>query len=82
MSMGNVALSQKHVLREYFDRQACKGQTFKAERLMYWENGQAVFQSVTAYDTDMKLLTMDCGSLCSRSKSNWSRIEPFFVSDF
>ena len=77
MSMGNVALSQKHVLREYFDRQACKGQTFKAERLMYWENGQAVFQSVTAYDTDMKLLTIDCGSLCSRSKSNWSRIENF-----
>jgi hypothetical protein len=69
------ALSRDHVLHQYFDRKACKGQTFKAERVLYWENGQAVFQSVTAYGTDMKLLTMDCETLCSPSTSNWSRIE-------
>jgi hypothetical protein len=71
------ALSRDHVLHQYFNRKACKGQTFKAERVLYWENGQAVFQSVTAYGTDMKLLTMDCETLCSHSTSNWSRIENF-----
>jgi hypothetical protein len=70
-------VSPNHVLREYFDRKACKGQNFKAERVLYWENGQAVFQSVTAYGNDMKLLTMDCETFCSHSTSNWSRIENF-----
>jgi hypothetical protein len=72
-----TCLSPRHVLCEYFDRQACKGQTFAAERVLYWENGQAVFQSVTAYGTDMKLMTMDCETLCSHSTGNWSRIENF-----
>jgi hypothetical protein len=71
------ALSEDHVLREYFVREDCLGQTFAAERVFFWENGQAVFQSVTAYGNDMKLMTMDCETLCSHSTSNWSRIENF-----
>jgi hypothetical protein len=71
------ALSQDHVLREYFDQEDCEGQTFAAERVLFWENGQAVFQSVTAYGTDMKLMTIDCETLCSHFTSNWSRIENF-----
>jgi hypothetical protein len=70
-------LSPQHTLREYFDENDCEGKTFAAERLLYWENGQAVFQSVTAYGTDMKLMTMECEKLCSHSASNWSRIENF-----
>ena len=70
-------LSPRHTLRGYFDPKDCDGQTFAAERLLYWENGQAVFQSVTAYGTDMKLMTMECEKLCSHSTSNWSRIENF-----
>ena len=72
------ALSRDHVLHQYFDRRACKGLDFKAERVSYWENGQVVFQSVTAYGTDMKLLTVDCETFSSHSSSNcWSRIENF-----
>jgi len=71
------ALSQNHVLREYFDQKASEGQKFAAERVLFWENGQAVFQSVTAYGTDMKLMTMECETLCSHFTSNWSRIENF-----
>jgi len=73
-------LSQNHVLRDYFDRKECKAEpepTFAAERVLFWENGQAVFQSVTAYGTDMKLMTMECETLRSHSTSNWSRIENF-----
>jgi hypothetical protein len=70
-------LSNRHTLRKYFDPEDCDGKTFAAERLLYWENGQAVFQSVTAYGTDMKLMTVECETLCSHSKSNWSRIENF-----
>jgi hypothetical protein len=72
------ALSRDHVLHQYFDQIACKGLDFKAERVSYWENGQVVFQSVTAYGTDMKLLTVDCETFSSHSTSNcWSRIENF-----
>ncbi len=70
-------LSEHHTLRGYFNQEDSEGQTFAAERVLYWENGQAVFQSVTAYGTDMKLMTTDCETLCSHSTSNWSRIENF-----
>jgi hypothetical protein len=71
------ALSRNHVLRKYFKRKASEGQQFSAERVLFWENGQAVFQSVTAYGTDMKLMTMDCETLGSHLTSTWSRIENF-----
>jgi hypothetical protein len=75
------ALSPNHVLHEYFskevsDEAASDGNVFGTERVLYWENGKAVFQSVTAYGTDMKLLTMDCESLL-HSISKWSRIYNF-----
>jgi hypothetical protein len=76
VSMNNE-LSPNHVLREYFVQKSCEGKTFAAERVLYWENGQAVFQSVTAYGTDMILMTMDCETLCSHCTGNWSRIENF-----
>jgi hypothetical protein len=71
------ALSHNHVLRDYFDQKDCKGQVFAAERVLFWENGQAVFQSVTAYGTDMYLMTMECKTLGPLLTSNWSRIENF-----
>ena len=70
------ALSPGHELFEYFIEKDCVGKTFNAERVLYWENGKAVFQSVTAYGTDMKLLTMDCESLL-HSITKWSRISSF-----
>jgi len=70
------ALSPDHELHEYFIKDASDGKVFKTERVLYWENGKAVFQSVTAYGTDMKLLTMDCESLL-HSVSKWSRIYNF-----
>ena len=70
------ALSKDHVLHGYFIKKACKDREFGSERVLYWENGKAVFQSVTAYGTDMKLLTMDCESLL-HSISKWSRIYNF-----
>jgi hypothetical protein len=70
------ALSPGHVLFEYFIEEDCVGKDFKAERVLYWENGKAVFQSVTAYGTDMKLLTMDCETLLSPI-TKWSRMYNF-----
>jgi hypothetical protein len=71
------ALSKDHVLHGYFIKIACKDQDFGTERVLYWENGKAVFQSVTAYDTNMILLTADCQTLGECSSPNWSRIENF-----
>jgi hypothetical protein len=70
------ALSPNHVLHEYFTKGASDGDKYKTERVMYWENGKAVFQSVTAYGTDMKLLTMDCETLL-HPVFEWSRIYNF-----
>ena len=64
-------LSDDHVLRKYFSKKACRGLVFPTERVLFWEDGKAVFQSVTAYGTDMKLLTVD------DSSSNWSYIANF-----
>ena len=74
------ALSPNHVLHEYFTHGASDGNKYKTERVMFWENGKAVFQSVTAYGTDMKLLTMDCETLL-HSVSEWSRIYNFDFKD-
>jgi hypothetical protein len=71
------ALSKDHVLHGYFIKKACKDREFGSERVLYWENGKAVFQSVTAYCTNMALLTVDCKTLGERSSPNWSRIENF-----
>jgi hypothetical protein len=71
------ALSHNHVLRDYFNQKDCEGQVFAAERVLFWENGQAVFQSVTAYGTDMYLMTMKCETLGPLLTSNWSHIENF-----
>ena len=71
------ALSSDHVLHGYFSAKACKGLVFATERVLYWEDGKAVFQSVTAYGTDMKLLTVDCETLDDHSSSNWSHITNF-----
>lgn len=46
-------------------------------RVLYWECGKAVFQSVTAYGTEMKLLTVDCEKLGVDSATEWSRINNF-----
>ena len=77
-------LSKDHVLHGYFsakrwkNMQKKKGLSFPAERVLYWEDGKAVFQSVTAYGTEMKLLTVDCEKLgVEHSTTKWSRISNF-----
>jgi len=70
-------LSKDHVLHGYFSAEHCKGLSFPTERVLYWEDGAAVFQSVTAYGTKMKLLTVDCEKLGVHSTAKWSRIANF-----
>ena len=70
-------ISKDHVLHEWFSAKRCKGKSFPAERVLYWEGGKAVFQSVTAYGTEMKLLTVDCEKLGVASTTTWSRINNF-----
>jgi hypothetical protein len=76
-------LSKDHVLHGYFSAQCWKNMqkrrlSFPAERVLYWEHGKAVFQSVTAYGTEMKLLTVDCEKLgVEHSTTKWSRISNF-----
>jgi hypothetical protein len=70
-------ISKNHFLHRWFVAKRCKGKSYPAERVLYWECGKAVFQSVTAYGTEMKLVTVYCEKLGVDSATEWSRISNF-----